>query len=81
MQDEKIDERIQKLIFDIISKCDEPLETREIEGKVREKFADFTHSMIIYRLTNLRGEGKIRGKRLAAGAKGVWVWWRTDAFG
>jgi hypothetical protein len=32
----------------------------------------------MYRLNNLRGEGKIQGKMLGA-AKGVWIWWNKSS--
>jgi len=44
------------------------------------KFKNITHSIVLYRLMNLRGDGEINGKRISAGAKGVWIWWRKEAF-
>ena len=34
---------------------------------------------IFYRLTMLRAEGLIKGKFIGPG-KGVWIWWKNDAF-
>ena len=63
-----------------MNKSDQPLETKEILDYVSEKSKDIIHSMVLYRLMNLRGDGEINGKRISAGAKGVWIWWREDAF-
>jgi repressor of nif and glnA expression len=75
-----MDDNISELIIDKVNKSDQPLETKEILHYISEKSKDITHSMILYRLMNLRGDGEINGKRISAGAKGVWIWWRKDAF-
>jgi len=66
---------ITKQILELIESSDEPLETMEIV----ERLKNVSRIMILYRLNNLRGEGLIKGKRVGGG-KGVWIWWRKDAF-
>lgn len=75
-----MDDKISESIIDKVNKSDQPLETKEILDCVSEKSKNITHSMILYRLMNLRGDGEINGKRISAGAKGVWIWWRKGAF-
>ncbi|MFH1978645.1 MAG: hypothetical protein ABIJ92_04940 [Candidatus Aenigmatarchaeota archaeon] len=65
-------DNISQKILKILKSSEEPLETREIESKMKGT----TRSKIMYRLTDLRAEGKIKGKRISAGGKGVWVWWK-----
>jgi hypothetical protein len=62
---------ISKKILNILKKSKEPLETKEIENMIPSA----TRIMILNRLKDLRGEGKIKGKRVGAGTKGVWIWW------
>jgi len=62
---------LSKKILQIIESAGEPLETKEVQGKLKE----FTRTMILYRLNNLRGDGLIKGKRIGPG-KGVWIWWQ-----
>lgn len=57
-------------ILKAIDSSDEPLETKEVEAKLKG-----TRTMILQRLHNLRGEGLIKGKRVGPG-KGVWIWWK-----
>jgi len=57
-------------ILAIVNLSREPLETKEIEEKLKK----FTRTKIFYRLTNLRGNGLIKGKFVGSG-KGVWIWW------
>lgn len=68
-------------ILKIINNSDEPLETKEIEEKLKDTIRkeSVTRTKIFYRLNLLRGEGKIKGK-FAGPGKGVWIWWRIDAF-
>jgi len=66
---------IAKRILELVESSDEPLETMEIV----EKLKDISRTMILYRLHDLRGEGLIKGKRVGGG-KGVWIWWRKNAF-
>lgn len=66
---------VSKRILKIVNSANEPLETKEIEGKLK----NVSRSKIMYRLNNLRAEGKIRGKFIGAG-KGSWIWWKIDVF-
>jgi repressor of nif and glnA expression len=74
------DDKISELIIEKVNDSNQPLETKEILDYINERSKNITHSMILYRLMNLRGDGEINGKRISAGAKGVWIWWRKDAF-
>jgi repressor of nif and glnA expression len=62
-------------ILDILSKSNEPLETKEIELILK----NVTRTKILYRLNNLRGESLIKGKQVGSG-KGTWIWWKKEAF-
>jgi len=64
-------DKISEQILRIVESSNEPLETLEIVGKVGK----VSRAMVIYRLNNLRGEGKIKGKSIGAG-KGNWIWWK-----
>jgi predicted transcriptional regulator len=64
-----------EMILKTVESSKEPLETREIEGKLK----NLSRSKILYRLNNLRAEGLIKGKSIGAG-KGNWVWWSVKAF-
>ncbi len=63
-------------ILSIITKAEEPLETREIEQLLEQKNRKETRVKVLYRLNLLRGEGKIKGKAVGSG-KGTWIWWNT----
>ena len=63
----------------IIEKSNDVLETKEIQEKVEFSIKDITRTKLFARLNNLRGEGLIKGKFVGPG-KGVWIWWRIDAF-
>lgn len=65
------------LILSLINLSKEPLETKEIENLVKKSSKNTTRTKVIYRLNNLRGEGKIKGKYLGSG-KGVWIWWNNN---
>jgi repressor of nif and glnA expression len=60
-------------ILKIINESLEPLETKEIEQLDKK----VTRTRILYRLTNLRAEGLIKGKQVGAG-KGTWIWWSKE---
>lgn len=75
-----MNDKISELIIEKVNKSDQPVETKEILDCVSKKSKNITHSIILYRLMNLRGDGEINGRRISAGAKGVWIWWRKDAF-
>lgn len=74
-------DNVMRGILDVLASADEPLETKEIEGRLKVfiKKETITRTKVFYRLNFLRGDGKIKGKFSGPG-KGVWIWWRTDAF-
>jgi len=76
-----MDNLISNQILELINSSDEPLETKEIEEKIKDKIKHETVTRIylFYRLNNLRGEGLIKGKFIGSG-KGVWVWWGSKLF-
>ena len=71
MQSILMKDKISVRIVGILKKSDEPLETMEIERMIPKA----TRVMVLNRLKDLRGDGKIKGKRVGAGSKGVWIWW------
>ena len=71
-------DELEESILKVVEKADQPLETKEVEWMVKGD-KDATRIKVIYRLNNLRGEGKIKGKFIGSG-KGVWIWWKKDAF-
>jgi len=76
-----MEDMMQDKILELLNSSDEPLETKEIGEKLKEKIKkeSVTRTKIFYRLNILRGEGKIKGKFTGPG-KGVWIWWRINAF-
>ena len=60
---------LYRKILNLVTKSDEPLETKEIGNTLKS-----TRIMILYRLYNLRGDGRIKGKQVGSG-KGAWIWW------
>lgn len=72
---------MQEEILKLLNNSDEPLETKEIEEKLKSKIKkeSVTRTKIFYRLNLLRGERKIKGKFIGPG-KGVWIWWRINSF-
>jgi len=70
---------ISEATLDIIQKAGEPLETKEISEQLETKIPNVTRTKLFYRLTNLRGEGLIKGKFVGPG-KGVWIWWIKEIF-
>lgn len=66
-----MEDNISSKIVEILKKSKEPLETKEIENMI----PNTTRTIILNRLKDLRGDGKIKGKRVGAGIKGVWIWW------
>jgi len=66
-----MEDELSKKIVSIIKSSDEPIETKEIEQKIKGVSRD----KILYRLFNLRGEGVIKGKQVGSG-KGTWIWWK-----
>lgn len=65
-----MEDEISQKILKILKGAREPLETRDIEKQIPSA----TRTKVMYRLNDLRGEGKIKGKRIGGG-KGNWVWW------
>ena len=72
-------EKIQDKALEVISNADQVLETKEIQEQVEVSIKDITRTKLFARLNDLRGEGLIKGKFVGPG-KGVWIWWRADAF-
>ena len=62
-------------VLEVINGSEEPLETREIEGKIPEE----TRTKILNRLRELWGKRLIGGKMVGAG-RGTWIWWKKDSF-
>lgn len=76
-----MEDAISNAVLKIINQSDQPLETKEIleklEGKIKKETV--TRTKLFYRLNLLRGEGKIKAKFVGPG-KGVWIWWKNNAF-
>lgn len=72
------DDSLSQLILKIISVSNEPFETKEIEEKLALVARNISRTKVFYRLTNLRGDGLIKGKFVGPG-KGVWIWWKVSA--
>lgn len=70
-----MDDEISKIILRVINSSCEPMETKEVE----EKMKGTSRSKIMYRLNQLRAEGKIKGKFIGSGKK-TWLWWKSNAF-
>lgn len=68
-----MEDEISQKILKTLKNAKEPLETKEIEKQMPK----VTRAKILYRLNDLRAENKIRGKRISAGGKGVWIWWKS----
>ncbi len=73
------EDKITKSALKIIEEAEEILETKEIEKKIAVSARDITRTKLFARLSNLRGEGRIKGKFVGPG-KGVWIWWKKSAF-
>lgn len=67
---DSLTQNILKHIIDV----HEPLETKEFEIF----FPTETRTKILYRLNQLRGDGKIKGKAIGSG-KGTWIWWTSTS--
>lgn len=72
-------DNISKRVLKIINESNDILETKEILERVSISIKNITRTKLFSRLNNLRGEGLIKGKFLGPG-KGVWIWWKVDAF-
>ncbi len=73
-----VNDELANAVLKVMEKSDQPLETKEVEWMVKGN-RGATRIKVIYRLNNLRGEGKIKGKFVGPG-KGVWIWWKKEAF-
>ncbi|MDQ4102007.1 MAG: hypothetical protein M3115_07475 [Thermoproteota archaeon] len=72
------DDEIQEEIYNLVKTANEPLETEEVIRHIHSNVEkDASRNKVMYRLNNLRAEGKISGKMLGSG-KGVWVWWHRQ---
>jgi TBPIP/Hop2 winged helix domain len=70
-------DKILDEIYNCVKSSNEPLETEEVISHIHSKVEkDASRNKVMYRLNNLRAEGKISGKMLGSG-KGVWVWWHN----
>ena len=74
-----MDDSIANAVLKIINESEEPLETKEIQEKIEHEIKNVTRTKLFYRLTNLRGEGLVKGKFVGPG-KGVWIWWTPELF-
>lgn len=63
-------DNISQDILKTLKSKNEPLETKELELILKK----ITRIKLLYRLSNLRGEGLIKGKQVGSG-KGCWIWW------
>ncbi len=68
-----MDDKLAQKILEVLAGASEPLETREVELAIKNE----TRAKILYRLNDLRGQGKIKGKQVGSG-KGTWIWWITE---
>ena len=67
---------ISKKCLNIINSSDQPFHTEEIARQIHAA----TGHRVRYALQGLMSNGEVRGKFLDVG-KGIWIWWRKDAFG
>ena len=74
-----MDDEISKVLLKVINNSEEPLKTKEVEEVVSKTLKGITRTKLFYRLTMLRAEGLIKGKFVGPG-KGVWIWWKKNAF-
>ena len=72
-----MEDELSKVLLKVINEADEPLETKEVEEHAGRLTEGVTRIKVFLRLSNLRGEGLIRGKFIGPG-KGVWIWWKKD---
>lgn len=71
-------DKIVNEIQTILDRATAPLETKEVEELVLRAIPTSTRALVFKRLTNLRGDGAIKGKHVGSG-KGTWIWWRENA--
>lgn len=72
-----MEDELSRVLLKIINETDEPMETKEVQERAKESIADATRTKVYHRLSNLRGEGRIKGKFVGPG-KGVWIWWKKE---
>lgn len=75
-----MEDELSKVLLRVISEADEPLETKEVEDRAGRLTEGVTRTKVYHRLSNLRGEGLIKGKFVGPG-KGVWIWWKSQEQG
>lgn len=63
-------------ILKAVNASDQPLHTAEIA----RQFQGLSHYRVQITLIRLMNSGEISGRLLDV-AKGIWIWWRKDAFG
>jgi len=71
-------DRVSSQILRLLSSSNAPLETKEIVDKIVRE-TKTTRTILFKRLTDLRGDQALFGKRVGSG-KGVWIWWSLDLF-
>jgi len=68
---------LTRQILKIVNSSNAPLETKEIQEKIKIELGEVSRSKLMYRLNNLRAEREIQGKYVGSG-KGVWIWWKSE---
>jgi len=68
---------LSKQILKIVNNSNVPLETKEIQEKIKIELGGVSRSRLMYRLNDLRAEREIKGKSVGSG-KGVWIWWKSE---
>ena len=63
-------------ILKAVNASDQPLHTAEIA----RQFQGLSHYRVQITLIRLMNSGETSGRLLDV-AKGIWIWWRKDAFG
>ena len=72
-------DKVKLAIVDILTSAGEPLETKEVQERVDAQIGSVTRTKLFYRLMTMRGDGALKGKFVGPG-KGVWIWWKNEAF-
>ena len=70
---------IKQLVLRIIDSSESPLETKEIVDLAKKQDSTLTRTIVLKRLSDLRGDLALKGKYVGSG-KGVWVWWSNKLF-
>ena len=74
--DKSEQERISRKCLKIVSSADRPLHTEEIAREIPW----VTNHKTKMALIRLMSGGHVKGHTMDVG-RGVWIWWRKDAFG